>query len=59
MLTYTFSKLKSDKAETLRLSALSLSRLAARLEDSNSELFIENLKDFRDFDTVVDNINKI
>jgi hypothetical protein len=31
--------------------------LAARLDESNSELFIENLKEFKEFNTVVENIN--
>ena len=58
ILKYAFNKLKSDQKDTLRLSSLALSRLAARLEEDNSELFIENLKDFKDFERVVDNINK-
>lgn len=41
------------------MSALALSRLAARLDEYNSEYFIVSLKKFKDFDTVVENINKI
>lgn len=58
ILSYIFNKLKSDKRDTLRLSALALSRLAARLDENNSDLMIENLRDFRYFDLVVANINK-
>ena len=57
ILNYIFEKLKSDNSETLRLAALALSRLAARLDDNNSELFIKNLKEFKDFNLVVENIN--
>jgi hypothetical protein len=54
-----FEKLKSRAStnqETLRLSALALSRLAARLEDGNNQLFIENLQNVK-FKEVVDKIN--
>jgi hypothetical protein len=35
-----------------------LSRLAARLDECNSDLFIKNLKEFEDFHSVVENINQ-
>lgn len=57
ILTYVFVKLESKDQETLRLAALALSRLAARLDDNNSDLFIKNLKEFKEFNSVVDNIN--
>eukprot|EP00347_Sterkiella_histriomuscorum_P023636 403333912 len=59
LIEYTFEKLKSQNKETLKMSALALSRLAARLDEYNSEYFILNLKNFKDFDVVVDNINKM
>jgi hypothetical protein len=31
--------------------------LAARLDEGNSDLFIKNLKEFKEFNTVVENIN--
>ena len=37
ILLYTFEKLQSDQKDILKLSALSLSRLAARLDDYNSD----------------------
>ena len=52
-----FDKLKQKNQETLRLAALALSRLAARLDEYNSDLFIKNLKEFKEFNTVVENIN--
>lgn len=57
ILNYVFDKLKQKNQETLRLAALALSRLAARLDESNSDLFIKNLKEFKEFNTVVENIN--
>jgi len=57
ILDYVFDKLKSTNQETLRLSSLALSRLAARLDEQNCNLFIENLKDFGEFGSVVSNIN--
>mmetsp|Transcript_20951 Transcript_20951/g.32461 ORF Transcript_20951/g.32461 Transcript_20951/m.32461 type:complete len:161 (+) Transcript_20951:4242-4724(+) len=57
ILNYVFDKLKSKNQETLRLAALALSRLAARLDEHNSDLFIKNLKEFKEFSTVVENIN--
>ena len=57
ILNYVFSKLACENQETLRLAALALSRLAARLDDENSDLFIKNLKEFKEFNAVVDNIN--
>ena len=59
LIDYTFDKLKSSHKETLKLSALALSRLAARLDEYNSEFFISGLKKFKDFETVVENVNKI
>ena len=59
ILQYVFEKLKSRAStnqETLRLSALALSRLAARLEDGNNQLFIENLQKVK-FKEVVEKIN--
>lgn len=53
---YVFDKLKQKNQETLRLAALALSRLAARLDENNSDLFIKNLKEFKEFNTVVENI---
>ena len=58
ILDYVFGKLTEDNQETLRLAALALSRLAARLDEYNSDLFIKNLKEFREFNTVVENINR-
>ena len=58
ILNYAFEKLKCKDIDTLKLSALALSRLAARLDDQNSEFFIQNLREFKDFDIVVENINK-
>jgi hypothetical protein len=57
IINYVFEKLKSNNQETLRLAALTLSRLAARLDENNSYLFIENLKSIGSFNTVVININ--
>ena len=59
ILKYAFNKLKSEQKETLKLSALALSRLGARLDDSNSENFINNLKSFKDFEKVVFTIQNI
>ena len=56
ILIYVFEKLKLKEQETLRLTALALSRLAARLDEYNSDLFIKILKDFKEFNIVVDNI---
>jgi len=58
ILAYTFQKLKSNQKDTLKLSALALSRLAASLDDENSAFFIENLKEFKYFDQVVEQINQ-
>jgi hypothetical protein len=41
----------------MRLASLALSRLAARLEDENCGLFIKNLKEFKELNLVVENIN--
>lgn len=60
ILQYVFDKLRSrtnNNQETLRLAALALSRLAARLDDSNGALFIENLTKIK-FEDVVDKINQ-
>ncbi len=56
ILIYVFEKLKLKEQETLRLTALALSRLAARLDEYNSDPFIKILKDFKEFNIVVDNI---
>ena len=53
ILRFTFQMLLSKNRETLKLAALALSRLAANLNEENSAIFIENLKEFRDFDGVV------
>jgi len=37
---------------------LALSRLAARLDEQNCQLFIHNLKEFKEFNMVVENINQ-
>jgi len=41
------------------LSALALSRLAALLHEENSEIFIQNLVDFKDFELVVEHIGSV
>ena len=41
------------------MSALALSRLAAKLGEYNSADFIANLKEFKEFEVVVANINKV
>jgi hypothetical protein len=51
-----FAKLEQTNQETLRLSSLALSRLAARLDEHNSSLFIQNLKEFEEFHQVVETI---
>lgn len=58
ILNYVFDKLKQKNEETLRLATLALSRLAARLDEYNSDKFIKNLKEFKEFNTVVENINQ-
>ena len=61
ILDYVFQKLEKGNHrnnETLRLAALALSRLAARLESGNNKLFIENLKKIN-FKEVVDQINHL
>ena len=58
ILNYVFQKLNSSNQETLRLASLALSRLAARLNDHNCDLFIKNLKEFKEFNKVVENINE-
>ena len=60
ILTYVFDKLKATGAseETLRLSSLALSRLAARLDEKNCTYFIQNLKAFHEFNDVVENIKQ-
>ena len=58
ILKYVFDQLKQTNQETLRLSSLALSRLAARLDDNNSVLFIKNLKEIKEFNQVVKNINE-
>ena len=60
ILNYVFEKLKCENQETLRLAALALSRLAARLDEYNSDLFIKNLADFKkDFIHVIANIKAL
>jgi hypothetical protein len=44
--------------ETLRLAALALSRLAARLNEQNSAMFIDNLTKIK-FSNVVDMISDL
>jgi len=52
------TKLKHKDAETLRLAALALSRIAARLDEKNCSLFISNLHEFEDFKQVIENIKQ-
>jgi len=70
ILSYVFSRLTKQKKsaeagnsnmETVKLAALALSRLASRFDEKvlNCEFFIEQLKNFDNFDWVIENISAL
>lgn len=59
LLAFAFAKLISQRKETLKMAALALSRLAARLDEYNCGAFVAQIKKFKEYEQVFNFINTI